>query len=129
MLQAGEAFMLYLGDKLYNRIVSIPIICTMIGPNNNLGDNELQDFFRHIKSAAIHSFVDTIFVGGITFFSSLAAIGYNDLIVNIKIAFFSSVVTAGLSFFTEMKNRLNITNRAKNNNERTTKNNSFSAKE
>lgn len=108
--------MLYLGDILYNRIASIPIICTMIGPNNNLGDNDIQDFFKHIKRATIHSFADTICVGGIAFFSSLAAIGYNDLIVNIKIAFISSIVTAGLSFFTEMRNKINVANSAKNNN-------------
>lgn len=95
--------MLHIGMVLYNRIVSIPTIYIMTKP-----DSETREFFRKIKKAVIYSLIDTIIVGGIAFFSSMIAIGYDDLLVNIKIAFISSVVTAGLAFFTEMKSSVSV---------------------
>lgn len=101
--------MLHTSMILYNKIVSIPIICTVIERHNN-NDNDTQEFLKRVKKAAIYSFVDTIIVGGIAFFSSIAAIGYDDLLMNVKIAFISSVVTAGLSFFTGMRNKIKVDN-------------------
>lgn len=95
--------MLHTGMMIYNKIVSIPTICIMTKP-----DSETQEFFRRVKKAAIYSMIDTIIVGGIAFFSSMIAIGYDDLFINTKIAFISSIVTAGLAFFTEMKSSISV---------------------
>lgn len=107
--QRGDVI-LHIGLILYNQIMKVPVICTMV-----YGDNEIQEFFKRVKKAVIYSFIDTVIVGGIAFFSSIVAIGYDDLLVNVKVAFISSVVTAGLAFFTEMRNKIEINNKVNNN--------------
>lgn len=96
--------MLHIGMMVYSIIVnnSDTIKCN----NDTECDNETKDFIKKVKKAVIYSLIDMIIVGGIAFFSSMVAIGYNDLLMNIKIAFFSSIVTAGLTFFTEMRDKI-----------------------
>lgn len=93
--------MLHIGTIVYSRIVSIPTICTTINSDNDTGE-----FLKRVKNAAIYSFIDTVLVGGIVFFSSMVATGYDNLLVNVKISLISSVITAGLTFFTEMRNKI-----------------------
>ncbi len=70
------------------------------------GDTETEQLLLRFKRAAMYSFVDAILVGGVTFFSSMAVSGYDNLLMSIKIALISSVVTAGLTFFTEMRYKI-----------------------
>ena len=58
------------------------------------------DKFKYIL---LRSFIDAIVVGGISFFSSMIALGYSDILLNIKISVVSSIVTSGLTLFTELK--------------------------
>lgn len=95
--------MLHMGNIIYNRIIGISTVCATI---NN--DNDIQKFLKRIKKAVLYTTIDTIIVGGIAFFSSMVAIGYDDLLTNAKIAFISSAVTAGLTFFTEMRSSVTI---------------------
>lgn len=101
--------MLYLGTTLYNRIMKIPIVCIVVSSDNkvlSVSNRDTQEFLVKVKNAVIHSCVDTAIVGGITFFSSMVTIGTTSLLVNIKMAFISSVVAAGLSFFVEMRKKM-----------------------
>lgn len=84
-------------------MINSSVICTVI----KCGHDKNQEFITKCKRAALRSAIDTVIVGGISFFSSLVAVGYVNLLVSIKIAFISSVVTAGLTFFTEMRNEIN----------------------
>lgn len=56
-----------------------------------------------LKYILLRSFIDAIIVGGISFFSSMIALGYSDILLNIKISVVSSIVTSGLTLFTELK--------------------------
>jgi len=56
-----------------------------------------------LKYILLRSFIDAIVVGGISFFSSMIALGYSDILLNIKISVVSSIVTSGLTLFTELK--------------------------
>jgi hypothetical protein len=114
--------MLHIGNIIYDRIVDVPTICTtdadnskMLSCNNDTecdnDTNDTQDFIKRVNKAVLISFIDAVLIGGITFFSSMAAIGYDNLLVNVKIAFISSVVTAGLSFFTEIRDKISDTNK------------------
>lgn len=95
---------------VYNRIVnnSDTIKC-----NNDTECDDSREFLKRVKNAAIYSLIDTIIVGGIAFFSSMVAIGYDNLLINVKIAFISSIVTAGLSFFSELKGKISDINKRK----------------
>lgn len=53
--------------------------------------------------AAVNAVMDAFIVGGISFFASLAALGYSNLLVNIEVCLYSSVTMAGLAFFNDMK--------------------------
>lgn len=83
--------------------MKVSVISTIVESNG-----EIQEFFKRVKKAAIYSSIDTVIVGGIAFFSSIVAIGYDDLLTNVKISFISSVVTAGLAFFTEMRSSVSM---------------------
>jgi hypothetical protein len=56
-----------------------------------------------LKYILLRSFIDAFVVGGISFFSSMIALGYDDILLNIKLAIVSSVITSGLTLFTELK--------------------------
>ncbi len=56
-----------------------------------------------LKYILLRSFIDSIIVGGISFFSSIVALGYSDILLNLKLATISSIVMSGLTFFTELK--------------------------
>lgn len=61
------------------------------------------DFIKNTIPVVI---IDTVIVGGTTFFSTVIALGYENLLANIKVAFISSFFTAGLSFFMELKKEI-----------------------
>ncbi len=69
-------------------------------------DNKKEHKIIHIdklKYILLRSFIDSIVVGGIAFFSSMTVLGYDDILLNLKLATVSSIITSGLTFFTELK--------------------------
>lgn len=80
----------------------------------NITNNILMSFYAvdenkdivntsKLKRILVKSFFDSAIVSGIVFFSTLVGIGYVDIWENIKIALVSSIVSGGLSFFSEVK--------------------------
>jgi len=67
---------------------------------------KIKSLLKKYKKAASHSLVDTITVGGITFFSSMIAVGTDNLLLNIKMSFISSIMAAGLSLFTNIRSEI-----------------------
>jgi len=58
---------------------------------------------NRLKYILLRSSIDAFIVGGISFFSSMIVLGYDNILLNIKVAAISSTVTSGLTFFTELK--------------------------
>jgi hypothetical protein len=56
-----------------------------------------------LKVVLIEASFDALLVCGITFFSTLVAVGHSEFIESAKIAGISAFVSGGLSFFTEIK--------------------------
>lgn len=56
-----------------------------------------------LKCITLKSFIDAFVVGGISFFSLMIVLGYDNILLNIKVAAVSSVITSGLTFFTELR--------------------------
>ncbi len=56
-----------------------------------------------LKYILLKSFIDAIVVGGISFFSSITVLGYDNILLNLKLVTISSIVTSGLTFFTELR--------------------------
>lgn len=63
----------------------------------------IRDLRLKFEVAAARGMVDAIIVGGIAFFSSLGVLGYDNILLNIKISCVSSFSIAGLTFFNEMR--------------------------
>ncbi len=66
----------------------------------------LHDLGTTVRVAVAVAFVDSIIIFGITLFSSLIALGYSNLLINIKLSLFSAVTIAGLTFFNELKSKM-----------------------
>jgi hypothetical protein len=67
---------------------------------------KLKSLLKRCKKAASHSLADTITIGGITFFSSMMAIGTDNLLLNVKISFISLIIAAGLAFLTDIRSEI-----------------------
>ena len=63
----------------------------------------LHNLRLRLEIAAARAIIDALIVAGISFFASLAALGYGDLALNVRLSFFSAVTIAGLTFFNELK--------------------------
>lgn len=71
-----------------------------------VGENKKEYKMIHIdrlKYILLKSFIDAFVVGGISFFSLMVVLGYDNILLNIKIATMSSIITSGLTFFTELR--------------------------
>jgi Na+-driven multidrug efflux pump len=71
----------------------------------------IHDLSTKIRLAVAIALVDSFIVGGISFFSSMLALGYGDIILNIQIALFSSLTMGGLTFFGELKKQISTARR------------------
>ncbi len=56
-----------------------------------------------LEVAAARAAVDAFIVGGISFFASFGALGFDNPILNIKLCLFSACTMCGLAFFNELK--------------------------
>ena len=94
--------MLRIGD----RFVSLYIQQLMMiqSPRDSATMLAIHSLKCKFQIAAIRAGLDSFIVGGISFFASLIAIGYDDFSLNLKLSFISSVSMAGLCFFNELKN-------------------------
>jgi len=71
-----------------------------------VGENKKQYKMLHIdklKYITLKSFIDAFVVGGISFFSLMVVLGYDNMLLNVKVAVMSSMITSGLTFFTELR--------------------------
>jgi len=71
-----------------------------------VGENKKQYKMIHIdklKYISLKAFIDAFVVGGISFFSLMVVLGYDNLLLNVKVAVVSSMITSGLTFFTELR--------------------------
>jgi len=71
-----------------------------------IDENKKEHKLIHIdklKYILLKSFIDAFVVGGIAFFSAINVLGYDNILLNIKLAITSSIITSGLTFFTELK--------------------------
>jgi len=71
-----------------------------------VGENKKQYKMIHIdklKYITLKAFIDAFVVGGISFFSLMIVLGYDNILLNVKVATVSSMITSGLTFFTELR--------------------------
>lgn len=71
-----------------------------------VGENKKEYKMIHLdrlKYITLKAFIDAFVVGGISFFSLMVVLGYDNILLNIKIATMSSMITSGLTFFTELR--------------------------
>ena len=71
-----------------------------------VGENKKEYKMIHIdklKYISLKALIDAFVVGGISFFSLMIVLGYDNILLNIKVAVISSTITSGLTFFTELK--------------------------
>ncbi len=71
-----------------------------------VGENKKEYKMIHIdklKYITLKSLIDAFVVGGISFFSLMIVLGNDNILLNIKIATTSSMITSGLTFFTELR--------------------------
>lgn len=73
-------------------------------PSHNPIPDQIHSLKLKIQIAGIRAITDAFIVGGISFFSSVIALGYPKVILSLDITLFSSVTMAALAFFNEMKN-------------------------
>lgn len=94
--------MLCLSESLIPLIIQRLIIAQV-----SSSGGRMSEAFRTLKLrfevATSRAIVDSFIVGGITFFSSMIAIGYGDIMVNIKISLSSSIMLGGLTFFNSLR--------------------------
>ncbi len=81
-------------------------LCTLMDTPRPFKMKTHSEFEYHdLMSMTVRSLFDATIVGGLTFFSTALALGGIDALVDLKPAFLSSVMMAGLSFFTELRNK------------------------
>lgn len=103
--------MLSLTRNVSSSIIYYLIISKVIENKKSKNINIINQLkIEQLKAIFVIAFIDAFVVGGIVFFStmigSVAGIGYNNLVENIKLALLSSIFTAGLTFFNELKTQL-----------------------
>jgi len=96
--------MLKLSDSFSSTIIQYLVIAR--ASKSNEKTRTLHDFGTKVRIAVAVALVDSFIVGGIAFFSSMMALGYVDILMNIKISFFSSAVMGGMTFFNELKKQV-----------------------
>jgi hypothetical protein len=96
--------MLKLSDSFSSVIIQYLVIAKAAKTKDKT--RTLHDFGTKVRIATAISMVDASLVLGVSFFSSLIALGYDNLLLNIKISLFSAFTIASLCFFTEMKKQL-----------------------
>lgn len=97
--------MLRLSDSLTVFVVQ-HLIIARVSSNPVRKTDALRTMRLRLEVASVKALADAFIVGGISFFASLAALGYGDLIVNIRISLFSSITMAGLAFFNELRSKM-----------------------
>ncbi len=97
--------MLNLANKLSKDVIKGLNICTVITKRTS-EKNEIKKTVTNLKIAMVRAGADAFVVGGIAFFGSLIALGFSDVLDSVKISFVSSLTTAGLAFFNEMREQL-----------------------
>lgn len=85
-------------------IITRNIICKATPISLTMRQNEIINT-KKLKEIIIVSLLDSVIIGGIVFFSTLASMGVSDIGENIRISLISSVVSSGLSFFTEIRRK------------------------
>jgi len=94
--------MLRLSESLVPLIIQRLIIAQIVSSKS--GRSEVIHSLRlKLEIAAARAAVDSFIVGGISFFASLVALGYQTPLINIKLSLFSAFTMAGLAFFNELK--------------------------
>jgi len=94
--------MLKTGDRLTSSFIQYLIIMQASRRSDTV--RAFQSIRCKFQIAAIRAGLDSFIVGGISFFASLIAIGYDDFALNLRLSFISSFAMAGLCFFNELKN-------------------------
>lgn len=99
--------MLNLARTLSIDVIKVLHICTVVTKRTH-NENEIRKTVTNVKIAMVKAGADAFVVGGIAFFGSLIALGFNDMFDSLKISFISSITTAGLAFFNEVREQLKL---------------------
>ncbi len=97
--------MLRLSESVTPLIIQRLIIAQVISGGGRKTE-ALHTLRLRLEVAAARAAVDSFIVGGISFFASFAALGYQTPMINIKLSFFSATTMAGLAFFNELKSQM-----------------------
>jgi len=97
--------MLNLAHTLSKDVIKVLHICTVVTKRTQ-EKHEIKKTVTNFKIAVVRAGADAFVVGGIAFFGSLIALGFSDMLDSLKISFISSITTAGLAFFNEVREQL-----------------------
>ncbi len=97
--------MLRLSESVTPLIIQRLIIAQVISGGGRKTE-ALHTLRLRLEVAAARAAVDAFIVGGISFFASLGALGFENLMLNIKLSTFSACTMCGLAFFNELKSQI-----------------------